>query len=98
MGAFFCASKIITKVLACTNVCAYYCPMNNAQNNTMKNANTTTEAFKAVHGRIEVRAMLHASIDLQAVRNYGGENNATMNGKYYATNRGMQALRLTYGK
>ena len=64
----------------------------------MTNANTNTEAFKAVHGRIEVRAMLHASIDLQAVQNYGGQNNATMNGKYYATNRGMQALRLTYGK
>lgn len=78
---------------------AYTCTMNNEQNtSTMTNANTTTEAFKAVHGRIEVRAMLHASIDLQAVRNYGGENNATMNGKYYATNRGMQALRLTYGK
>jgi len=72
--------------------------MTNTNTTTMTNANTNTEAFKAVHGRIEVRAMLHASIDLQAVRNYGGKNNATMSGKYYATNRGMQALRLTYGK
>tara|TARA_R110000764_G_scaffold30534_1_gene70757 strand:+ start:245 stop:427 length:183 start_codon:yes stop_codon:yes gene_type:complete len=59
---------------------------------------TNTDIFKAVHGRIEVRAMLHASIDSQAVLNYGGENSATINGKYHATNRGMKALRLTYGK
>lgn len=60
----------------------------------MKNTNN----YKAVHGRIEVRAMLHASIDSEAVRNYGGENSATINSKYYATNRGIKALRLTYGK
>lgn len=59
---------------------------------------TNTNNFKSVHGRIEVRAMLHASIDLEAVRNYGGENNATMKGKYHDTNRGMKALRLTYEK
>tara|TARA_R110000764_G_scaffold227753_1_gene318021 strand:+ start:53 stop:247 length:195 start_codon:yes stop_codon:yes gene_type:complete len=64
----------------------------------MTNANTSTEIFKAIHGRIQVRAMLHASIDSQVVLNYGGEDNATINGKYHATNRGIQALRLTYGK
>ena len=65
--------------------------MNNKQKPTLSKT-------EVVHGRIELRAMLHESIDRQAVRNYGGENNATMNGKYYAINRGMQALRLTYGK
>ncbi len=63
----------------------------------MKNANNNTETFKAVHGRIIVRALLHAALDAQTVRTCGGPNNATMNGKFYATNRGLSALRLTYG-
>jgi len=58
------------------------------------NNNNSTMVFE----RINLRAMLHEAIDAEATRNYGGENNATMNGKYYAINRGMQALRLSYAK
>ena len=45
----------------------------------MTNANNTTMTF----GRVA-----------EATRNYGGPNNATMNGKYYATNLGRAGLYL----
>ena len=93
-GLFLCPIKKMQKVAQMQKV-AYTCPMNNEQTKTTDmNNNNNTMAF----GRINLRAMLHEAMDAQATRNYGGPNNATMNGKYYATNRGLTALRLTLMK
>tara|TARA_R110000823_G_scaffold300044_1_gene420793 strand:+ start:942 stop:1115 length:174 start_codon:yes stop_codon:yes gene_type:complete len=48
-----------------------------------------------MNNTINLRALLHKAIDAEAIRFYGGKGNATMKSKYYATNRGLQSLRLT---